>query len=171
MSTNIFGMDFLVICLVLLNCKSTTGDSKINVINQIIASASLHIQRDQVTVFFESSNKLSCTSTLIMPQMLGKFSKFLIEMNTIHSSSNSRDILQTRKSLSKCSEKLFSKIVFIDGDEPTKIEQDLINFVNFLITFTAKSVRPNCLIFLINGVMYMQLLKFFKYVWAHTFLD
>ncbi|OXU25925.1 hypothetical protein TSAR_011830 [Trichomalopsis sarcophagae] len=73
--------------------------------------------------------------------------------------------------LSQPSERMFLKVIFAISEDNKSAVQELIEKIEFLVNIHVESMRPKCLILLVNDPENSDLLEFFKYSWTYKFLD
>ena len=143
-----------------------TTSNEIEMLENVKGSLKENFHSSPIAVIVNCSRRMSSTSVIILTEITINFLTIFVEMHRL----NCTIFAPMRNLLLDWSERKVSKIIIIESESNENVEQRLIEQMNFLISSTVTSVRPKCLIFLINEEVHTMFLKFFNHCWLHKFL-
>ncbi|OXU29723.1 hypothetical protein TSAR_017110 [Trichomalopsis sarcophagae] len=150
--------------------------SLIDLTNYVNTYINTNFRYNKLTLLTRCTYNFSDTSTTIISKLTQNFPSLIIDINDFTTNSISVNVVHTKQLLGKWTEKNFFKIIIMETSNDTNILSQLAAYIDFLNSFTIKSVRPKCLIFVMTKTQqlmltFLNLLEFFKYSWANMFLD
>lgn len=157
----------------LITCCTTIDLIENRVLDYLID----HIQKTPeyrlITIHSKTPEKLSHTSGILLRRISNEFPTLTINTSEVSSNkSNSQRLLPVKKWLRSRSQRKSLNILIADSSHEQNVTKALTDYITFLVNFSFKIARSQCIFFLVNyqgNVLHLQ--KFLEFSWSHKFLD
>ena len=163
---------YWIFCLYSVYCIKNNFTNE-HLINYSIECIKEYIETHRLMIIVKSTNKFFNISLPGMNEIVNNFPVTILNINELQDQDYHQYgyIISMRTLLIERSNKNSLTIMFVYVDKTMNATQELVEYIEFFVDFTATIKRPKCLIYLFMNGGEVHLHNFFKFSWTYNFLD